>query len=73
MKDFLKWFAASPIASALRTAFAFILGNMVAEFARVGNFEFSNYKSWLIGALVVAIPPVLRWLNPQDKAFGVGS
>lgn len=70
MKEFLTWFADSPIAAFLRTAFAFILGNMIAEFAKVGDFDFSNYKSWLIGALVVAIPPVLRWLNPEDKAFG---
>lgn len=69
MDTFWKWFATSPIASALRVGLAYVIGNMVAEFAKVGAFDFSNYKTWLIGALVVAIPPVLRWLNPQDTAF----
>lgn len=71
MKEFLVWFAKSPIASALRVAFAYAVGNMVADFAKVGNFDFENWKSWCIGALVVSIPLVLRWVNPQDKAFGV--
>jgi hypothetical protein len=71
MDAFLKWFAVSPLASALRVFVAYVVGNMVAEFAKVGTFDFTNYKAWLIGALVVAIPPILRWLNPEDTAFGV--
>ena len=73
MDNFWKWFAKSPLASALRVAIAFVIGQMVAEFARVGDFDFTNYKSWLIGALVVSIPMVLRWINPQDNAFGRGA
>jgi hypothetical protein len=73
MDKFLQWFADSPLASALRVAIAYIVGTMVAEFAKVGTFDFTNWKSWLIGALVVAIPPILRWLNPADTAFGKGS
>ena len=72
MKNFWTWFAQSPIASAVRVAVAFFIGQMVAEWARVGDFDFSNYKSWLIGALVVSIPMILRWINPEDKAFGAG-
>ena len=64
------WIATSPLASAGRVALAYIIGAMVAKFAEVGSFDFSDYKSWLIGALVVAIPPILRWLNPADTAFG---
>ncbi len=71
MSEFLKWFASSPIASALRVALAFALGNMIADFAKVGDFDFTNWKSWLIGALVVAVPMILRWVNPEDKSFGV--
>jgi len=71
MDAFWKWFAESPLASALRVAVAFALNNMIADFVKVGNFDFTNWKSWVIGAFAVAVPLVLRWLNPEDKAFGV--
>ena len=70
MKAFEDWLASSPLASAGRVFIAYVIGAMVARFAEVGTFDFSNWKSWLIGALVVAIPPILRWLNPADTAFG---
>ena len=72
MDNFLTWFAKSPIASALRVFIAIVVGQMVAEWARVGDIQFTNYKSWVISALVAAIPTVLRWINPQDNAFGPG-
>jgi len=71
MDSFLKWFAESPLASALRVAVAFTLNNMIADFVKVGNFDFTNWKSWVIGAFAVSVPLILRWLNPEDKAFGV--
>lgn len=71
MDTFLKWFATSPIASAFRVALAFVINNMVADFVRVGNFDMTNWKSWFIGALAVSVPLFLRWLNPEDKAFGL--
>ena len=67
MKEFQVWFANSVFASALRTAVAVFVGSAVAEFSKVGSFDVSNWKAWLIGALVVAIPPVLRYLNPADN------
>lgn len=72
MKSFWTWFAKSPIASALRVFVAIVLAQMVAEWARVGDFDFSNYKSWLISALVAAVPTILRWINPEDPMFGTG-
>jgi hypothetical protein len=72
MNNFWTWFAQSPMASALRVFVAIVIGQMVAEWARVGDIQFTNYKSWVITALVAAIPTVLRWINPQDKAFGPG-
>ena len=70
MDNFWKWFAQSPIASSLRVFVAIVIGQMVAEWARVGDIQFTNYKSWVISALVAAIPTILRWINPQDPAFG---
>ena len=72
MDNFLTWFAKSPFASALRVFIAIVIGQMVAEWARVGDIQFTNYKSWVISALVAAIPTILRWINPQDSAFGPG-
>ena len=72
MDKFWTWFAQSPFASALRVFVAIVIGQMVAEWARVGDIQFTNYKSWVISALVAAIPTILRWINPQDNAFGPG-
>lgn len=63
---FLSWFATSPIASFLRHFSAIVIASAVAEFAKSGSFDFSNYQLWVITALVSAVPPLLRWLNPQD-------
>ena len=70
MDTFWTWFATSPIASALRVFVAIVLGQMVAEWARVGDFDFTNYISWVITGLLACVPTLLRWINPEDKAFG---
>ena len=69
MNEFLQWFATSKIASMLRVAVAFIAAQLVADFVKVGDFDFSNWKAWVIGALAVALPMFLRWLNPADTSF----
>lgn len=66
MKSFQDWFASSPIASFLRHFLAIVIASAVADFAQSGAFDFGNYQQWLIAALVAAVPPFLRWLNPQD-------
>jgi len=69
--SFLKWFATSWIASAIRIALGYVLAAMVDEFVKMGTFDFTNWKSWLIGAIALATPIILRALNPQDKAYGL--
>lgn len=66
MEEFQKWFASSPIASFLRSFSAIVLASAVAEFAKLGTFDFSNWRLWVIAALVASMPPLLRWLNPAD-------
>lgn len=68
--EFLQWFASSWIASALRVAIGYALAEMVAAFSKAGDFDFSDWKSWVIGAIVIATPIILRALNPQDKSYG---
>ena len=67
MIEFQKWFASSPIASFLRHFLAIVIASAVADFAQSGVFDFSNLQGWLIAALVAAVPPFLRWLNPSDE------
>ena len=67
---FLKWFAASPIASWLRVFVAIVLGQIITEWTKTGTFTFSNWQQWLMAGVVALIPMVIRWLNPQDTAFG---
>lgn len=66
--DFLKWFATSPIASFLRHFSAIVLAQAVAEFAKLGTFDFTNWRVWVIAGLVAALPAFLNWLNPQDAS-----
>lgn len=71
LEDLKSWFATSPIASALRTAFA--LGAVSAL-----NFVSEQYLSWglpLVVQLAIAsvIPPVLRAFNDADGIWGLGT
>jgi len=70
MDVFLKWFATSPVASWLRVFAAIVLGEMVASWIKIGTFDFTNWQGWLLTAVVAVVPMVIRWLNPQDPAFG---
>jgi hypothetical protein len=67
---FTKWFATSPVASFLRVALALFLSQAMADFVKVGSFDFSNINTWIITALAAAVPGLLRWINPSDPAFG---
>lgn len=69
MENFLKWFASSPIASFLRVAFSIVLFMAVNDFVKLGHFDFSNAESWFIAGIASAVPALLRWINPEDKAF----
>ncbi len=67
MNEFLKWFADSPYASYLRSFFAIVVAQAVGEFAKLGHFDFSNWQSWLIAALVATLPVLSRLLNKKDE------
>jgi hypothetical protein len=69
MKNFEIWLATSPIASYLRVLLSFVVAQAVAEWARVGYFDFSKWQAWLIAGLAATIPPIMRKWNVEDKAF----
>lgn len=67
---FSDWFAHSPIASILRTAFAVFLGLAVTDWSTGGMIAFDRWQTWAIGAAVSVLPALTRWINPADSAFG---
>lgn len=66
MEQFKVWFASSRLASWLRVFVAIVVAQAIADFAKVGTFDFSNYVAWLIAALVACGPALLRIINPED-------
>jgi hypothetical protein len=46
-----------------------VLGAILAV-AATGNYQLEDLGKAAVAAL---IPPVLRWINPKDEAFGRGS
>jgi hypothetical protein len=46
-----------------------VLGAVLAV-AATGNYQLEDLAKAAVAAL---IPPVLRWINPKDEAFGRGS
>ena len=64
---FLKWYATSPYASYVRTFFTIVAAFAVADFVKVGYFDFINWQSWLIAALAAIVPPATRVFNSKDS------
>ena len=67
---FLQWLATAPLASWLRTFLTVLLGAVLADWAQLGSFDFTNYKVWLMTSVLSLIPMIVRWLNSADPAFG---
>ena len=67
MEQFTIWFAESKIAAFLRVYVAVFLANLLIEIQRTGSFDFSKWETWAITAFAAALPPFLRYLNPQDS------
>lgn len=65
--NFQKWYAESPYASYLRAFVTLVVANAVADFVKLGHFDFSNWEAWVIPALAALFPPVSRVLNPKDE------
>lgn len=66
--DFLVWFDTHPVASFLRHLAAITIAGAVAEFAKLGDFDFTNWRTWVIAGLVASLPALINWLNPQGSS-----
>jgi len=73
MDKLFVWLNSSPLASFFRVFIALVMAQATNDFIRMGKFDFANWQTWFVVAIASAVPPVLRWLNPEDKAYGQGS
>lgn len=64
---FLTWLAVSPLASAGRAGAGAILVWLLNNVADL------NLPVWANVAIVAALPPLIRAMNPVDGVFGAGS
>jgi len=67
MNGFLIWFADSPYASYARVFLTVVASLAIADWAKVGVFDFTNWQLWLITALASTFPVGARLLNRKDK------
>ena len=64
------WLAGTPLGTALKTFIAVLLAAVVGDWATAGEISLSNWQTWVIAALVSAVPVVVNWLNPADSRYG---
>jgi hypothetical protein len=67
------WLAKTPLGSAAKTFFAFVIAAAVADWVMGGSIGLGNWQTWVIGGLASAIPPIIAWLDPQDDRWGRGA
>lgn len=65
-----KWLASTPLGTALKTFVAVLLAAVVGDWATAGEISLGNWQTWVIAALVSALPVVVNWLNPADVRYG---
>ncbi len=66
------WMARSPLASFARAFVATMLTLALADLTSAASVGFANWRSWLVAALAASAPILIRWINPQDTAYGSG-
>jgi hypothetical protein len=73
MNGFSNWLATTPLGSAFKVFLAYVFGAALLEWTSAGSFVFDNWQVWVIGALAIAIVPIINWLNPNDTRYGRGA
>ena len=73
MNAFGTWLASTPLGSAFKVLLSGVLGFALISWTSDGKFSLDKWQDWLIGALAIALPPVINWLNPADARYGRGS
>jgi len=66
----LDWLATTPLGSALKVFLGVLLAAVLLTWTQEGQISFDHWQTWVIGALAVAVPIVINWLNPADGRYG---
>lgn len=65
--------ATHPLGMAFKTFLAVLLAAAVGDWATHGAISLGNWQTWVIAALVSALPVVVNYLNPADTRVGIHS
>jgi hypothetical protein len=63
--------AQATIASWARSFLAACLAQFIVLGGGAFDFGIDGWKSVLAAGVAAVVPVVIRWLNPEDKAFGL--
>jgi|APCry1669188910_1035180.scaffolds.fasta_scaffold39368_2 ABC-type molybdate transport system permease subunit len=63
--------ANTPLGTALKTFVAVLLAGVIGSWSTDGAISFDKWQTWVIAALVSALPVITNWLNPSFTAYGV--
>jgi len=67
------WLATTPLGSAFKVFLAGLFAAVMLTWTSEGQISWDHWTAWVVGALALAIPPVINWLNPKDTRYGRGS
>lgn len=70
VKKFEEWLANSVLGSALKVFLGLVIAAAVANWVEEGTINFDKWQTWVIGALAVATPIVINYINPKDSRYG---
>jgi hypothetical protein len=73
MDAFKNWLATTPLGSAFKVFLGVLFGAVILTWSDEGQISFDHWQTWVIGALVVAVPIIINWLNSADTRYGRGS
>lgn len=52
---------------------AVVLAMFLADGADVFAVSFGDLRTWLAAGIAAVLPPLIRWLDPADHAYGRGA
>jgi len=67
------WLATTPLGSAFKVFCGAIIAAVLLTWTQEGSISFDHWQTWLIGALGIAVPVIINWLNPTDSRYGRGN
>ena len=64
------WLATTPLGSAFKVFCGALVAAVLFTWTQEGAISWDHWQTWLIGALGIATPVAINWLNPADGRYG---